>query len=174
MAWTDERVERLKDLWNKGLSASQIAAELGDVTRNAVIGKAHRLGLSGRAKPNQGGGHRGGRRSRAEAPGTRPDPVVIRGGAAPALKFALDEAPEPMRRDLPEPVALKIVKPEGELAEVTLLDLNEKMCKWPIGDPGDEDFHFCGHPSEPGQPYCTKHAKMAYQPAYGRKKAAGK
>ena len=104
--WTDERIERLCELWRQGKSASEIAVLLGDVTRNAVIGKAHRLGLSG-----------------------RPSPIKRR----PVLG-------------------------------ATILSLTERMCKWPVGDPKHQDFHFCGKPSHAGLPYCGEHAQVAYQP----------
>ncbi len=129
MAWTDERIKRLKSLWEKGLSASQIASDLGEgVTRNAVIGKAHRMGLS-----------------------SRPSPVKTE-PAAPR------KAP-PTKKD-PGKAAKKYV---------TLLDLTERMCKWPIGHPGDADFHFCGKPSVPAMPYCKEHCEAAYQAQTSRR-----
>lgn len=120
MAWTDDRIGKLKELWDKGLSASQIAGELGDVTRNAVIGKAHRLGLK-----------------------SRPSPVKSE-SAKPK-----EAAPKP--------------QPKQTEKRIALLDLTERTCKWPIGHPGDPDFHFCGDASEPGVPYCPPHCAMAYQ-----------
>ncbi|MGF1606095.1 MAG: GcrA family cell cycle regulator [Rhodothalassiaceae bacterium] len=131
MSWNDERIELLKKLWDQGLSASQIAAELGTgVTRNAVIGKAHRLGLKPRPSPLK----------------TEAKPVI-------QTKDSQDrpEGTKPKRRK--RPVAKK----------VTLLDLTERMCKWPIGHPGDPDFHFCGKPCQPGMPYCQEHCGVAYQ-----------
>ncbi|MEX1147293.1 MAG: GcrA family cell cycle regulator [Sphingomonadales bacterium] len=123
MSWTDERIQRLKDLWEKGLSASQIAADLAEgVTRNAVIGKAHRMGLS-----------------------SRPSPVK----AEPAAKPRKPAAPRPKKKEVKK--------------AISLLDLNERMCKWPIGHPGDADFHFCGKSSVSGMPYCDEHCAMAYQ-----------
>lgn len=127
MAWTDERIATLQKLWEKGLTASQIAEELGDVTRNAVIGKAHRLGLK-----------------------SRPSPVK-----AEATKK------KPVKKPAPTPGA--------ESTRVTLLDLTERTCKWPIGHPGDEDFHFCGKSSEPGVPYCAPHCAEAFQAQAPRK-----
>jgi len=106
MSWTEERVESLKNMWSQGMSASEIADALGDVSRNAVIGKAHRLGLSGR--------------------------------------------PSPIKK-----------KPSRG---ATILSLTERMCKWPLGDPKDPDFHFCGKQSVSGLPYCAEHAAVAYQP----------
>jgi GcrA cell cycle regulator len=121
MSWTDDRIAKLKKYWDAGFSASQIADKLGGgVTRNAVIGKAHRLGLKSR--------------------------------------------PSPVKQDKPKPKAAapKKAKPEKP-ARITLLDLTERMCKWPCGHPGDEDFHFCGKKAVPGLPYCEAHCEEAYQ-----------
>jgi GcrA cell cycle regulator len=126
MAWTDEKVAALKKHWDEGLSASQIAAKLGDdVTRNAVIGKAHRLGLK-----------------------SRPSPVK----AAAKTKKTAASTPKKSKK-----------------AKVTLLDLTERMCKWPIGHPDQDDFHFCGKPSIPAMPYCQAHCGEAYQAQQPRK-----
>ncbi len=123
MAWTDERIATLKELWEKGLSASQIAAELAEgVTRNAVIGKAHRMGLS-----------------------SRPSPVKADSGAKKA------------------PQSRRVPAPKKDNRKVSLLDLSERMCKWPIGHPGERDFHFCGKASLPAFPYCADHCAQAYQ-----------
>ena len=144
MSWTDDRIAQLQKLWDQGLSASQIAAELGEgVTRNAVIGKAHRLGLKSRPSPVKTD------QPKAKAPAKSENPAPAK--AKPA----------------PKPAA-----PKSKL--VTLLDLTERVCKWPIGHPGDEDFHFCGAPSEAGHPYCAKHCAEAYQaqaPRRDRKRA---
>lgn len=112
MSWTDERVERLKELWGKGMSASEIAEAIGEVSRNAVIGKAHRLGLSIRAKKEV--------------------------------------------RRISSPVS-------------TIISIADKKCKWPIGDPRDCEFHFCGHPAHDKLPYCPEHAAKAYQPISKRR-----
>jgi GcrA cell cycle regulator len=140
MAWTEDRVDKLKALWKKGLSASQIAEELGEnITRNAVIGKAHRLGLSSRPSPVK---------KPAQAKRKLPAPKK----AAPAIS-APSLAPEP--HDKPD--------------KISILELTDRVCKWPLGHPGDEDFQFCGHKSVPGQPYCTFHGAMAYQAPQPRK-----
>lgn len=121
MAWTEDKIAQLKKLWEKGLSASQIAGEIGDgISRNAVIGKAHRLGLKSRPSP------------------VRTEPAK----AKPSRKPKKEKDKQP---------------------RVGLLDLTERMCKWPIGHPGEPDFHFCGRDSEPGMPYCADHCREAYQ-----------
>jgi GcrA cell cycle regulator len=193
MSWTDERIDRLKQYWSKGMTASQIADELGGVSRNAVIGKAHRLGLQSRpspVKPNEP--------APAAAPAARPavqaeTPAPVAPAAAPA-----PEAPQPARpaeapvqaqppapqirsigpggflrqgpgdQQSPIPPApprrLVPAKPSAEVADKTsLLDLNEKICKWPLGHPGEPDFHFCGKQANPGFPYCVEHCGVAYQ-----------
>ena len=146
MAWTDERIAQLKAGWEGGMTASQIAEALGEgVSRNAVIGKAHRLGRESRPSPVKGG-----------------DEVV----AAPVAKVAPAPAPVAMPTAAavaPRPVAAKKPVRTGKAARTTLLDLNEKICKWPIGHPGDADFHFCGKGAQAGFPYCTEHCLQAYQ-----------
>jgi GcrA cell cycle regulator len=166
VTWTDERVELLKKLWSDGLSASQIAAEIGNVTRNAVIGKVHRLGLSGRGK--------------AKSPSTAQRPrKITRAPSAPAplpptsrannvvltpVPAAAHVEPEP---DLPA-IDDDIVVPMSE--RVTIMDLRESMCRWPMGDPTKPDFRFCGARSSAGLPYCGHHARVAYQPVADRKR----
>ncbi|MDA0339165.1 MAG: global cell cycle regulator GcrA-like protein [Proteobacteria bacterium] len=136
MSWTDERVELLKKLWKKGLSASQIAEALGDVTRNAVIGKAHRLSLSSRPSP---------------------------------LKKPAEEKKVKPTVKKKKPVTKAKPEKEEEPSTITILSLTDRMCRWPLGHPGDDDFHFCGRMSLPGQPYCAMHAAMAYQAPQPRK-----
>jgi GcrA cell cycle regulator len=154
MSWTDERVEQLKQMWIDGLSASQIAARLGGVTRNAVIGKVHRLGLSGRGAPTR---------------------VTRRRPASPRAARSQSASPAPRREATKKPVAVPAPEPEevefvsDPATQANLLELNEQTCKWPIGDPGDENFHFCGQRSAPGLPYCAAHAKKAYQPLPSRR-----
>jgi GcrA cell cycle regulator len=157
MIWTDERVELLKKLWAEGLSASQIARELGGVTRNAVIGKVHRLQLSGRAKPASSAPRV--RRPRAARP--------ARPAAAPAVhgNLALKTAPLPAPRRL---VSMDVVVPIP--LKASILNLTDKTCRWPIGDPGEEDFCFCGHAPREGAPYCEYHANVAYQQPVDRRR----
>jgi GcrA cell cycle regulator len=151
MGWTDERVETLKKLWMDGLSASQIAKQLGGVTRNAVIGKVHRLGLSGRAAPS----HPSRPAFRAPRP---PRPIP-----APAPR---QRAMEP-RPHAPAPRPMPFVELPGT---ATVLTLGRHMCKWPIGDPSSTDFTFCGRRAGDESPYCTDHARVAYQPPQSKKK----
>jgi GcrA cell cycle regulator len=171
MTWTDERVELLKKLWSDGLSASQIANELGGVTRNAVIGKVHRLSLSGRAKPVSTPANRA--RKPSAAPTTRPVVANRPGTARPmvsgnnALKPSPEFAPEP-RRVIPRAEPDDVVVPIS--LHATILTLTEQTCKWPIGDPTAEDFHFCGCRSNSGTPYCEYHARIAYQPVNDRRR----
>ena len=191
MSWTDERIERLKTLWTQGMTASQIADELGGVSRNAVIGKAHRLGLQARpspVKPNEIGGEAAPSPFEPEAD-SRPRPEEAEAepeeaeAAEPAAAEPAPAAPQPQIRSIgpggfvrqapgeqqsPIPPApprrLVPAKPSPEIADKTsLLDLNEKICKWPIGHPGEPDFHFCGAQANPGFPYCVEHCGVAYQ-----------
>ena len=168
MAWTEDRVALLSKLWAEGLSASQIANELGEVTRNAVIGKVHRLGLSGRAKSNNSA-------PRARKPRTSSAPRKTTGSSgshAPrrpqsmgATALAFDPSAE---MDI-EPIAHdNVVVPISKRASI--LTINEQVCKWPLGDPGGNDFHFCGHDSVEAGPYCQYHADIAYQPSYDRRR----
>lgn len=195
MAWTDERVARLSKLWAEGLSASQIAADLGDVSRNAVIGKVHRLGLSGRVKP---GGNVGGRPKRtatvtsaAASPtmssasagvtqlhpgGARATGATMGGAAsgggvsghvvgATALKI---EADNEMVLEARVQEAEDVVVPMSK--KLTLLELTEHTCKWPTGDPQRPGFSFCGHQTKEDTPYCEHHAKVAFQPPSERRR----
>jgi GcrA cell cycle regulator len=167
MSWTDERVELLKKLWADGLSASQIAAKLGEVTRNAVIGKVHRLGLAGRATTS---------RIRSARPRTNVALFPSRSSQVQYRTFgntALKVAAEPQERKAAAVIPLRALPdlepaPEGT---VTLIDLKESMCHWPIGDPMEDGFHFCGRRKTSGVPYCEHHAAIAYNPAARRRRA---
>jgi GcrA cell cycle regulator len=153
MAWTEDRIATLKAGWEGGMTASQIAEQLGEgVTRNAVIGKAHRLGLEARPSPVKPG---------EEESAAAPAPAPAAASAPAAAPAAAIAAPAPAPAAA-RPVAKKPAR-GGKAAKTTLLDLNEKICKWPIGHPGDADFHFCGKPSQAGFPYCTEHCLVAYQ-----------
>ena len=208
MSWTDERIESLRNMWEKGLTASQIADELGGVSRNAVIGKAHRLGLKSRPSPVK---------ATEKAKPVKAAPTVPKPAAAsPAPRVAAPAAPRPApppSKPEPRPVAdtaptdsaapadaaprpdaprivsigpggfirqgpgdqqapippapprrLVPAKPSPEIADKTsLLDLNDRICRWPMGHPGEPDFHFCGEAVNPGFPYCVEHCGRAYQ-----------
>ncbi|MGE0765765.1 MAG: GcrA family cell cycle regulator [Hyphomicrobiaceae bacterium] len=160
MSWNDERVDLLKKLWAEGLSASQIAGRIGSVTRNAVIGKVHRLGLSGRATTTRMKSHR---------PRTRPVPVK----RAPAVKPRYANVGNTALRALYDD-AEPYVAPAEELVipvaeRRTIQTLEECSCRWPIGDPQDGDFHFCGKTKVTGLPYCEFHARRAFQPPQSRR-----
>ena len=159
LTWSDERVEQLKKLWESGLSASQIAAELGNVTRNAVIGKVHRLGLSGRAKSASSSAPRQ-RKTRSSSHLLRMTRASVRGNTALAHAYEIEaeSAPE----------LIENVIPIGQRR--SLLELTEQTCRWPIGDPGSSDFFFCGGNTLTGLPYCAYHSRVAYQPAGDRRR----
>jgi len=196
MAWTDERIEQLKSMWEKGMTASQIADELGGVSRNAVIGKAHRLGLQARPSPVRDGKDEGTvavapvaspvepRAEAPRAPAPRPAPApaaaapvaAVDGVAPPAPPQPqirsigpggfLRQAPGEQSAPIPPAPPRRLVpaRPSPEIAgKTSLLDLNDKICKWPLGHPGEPDFHFCGDQVNPGFPYCVQHCGQAYQ-----------
>jgi GcrA cell cycle regulator len=222
MSWTDERIATLKKMWEGGATASQIAEELGGVSRNAVIGKAHRLGLKSRPSPVKANEKKAASPATGAAPAAK-KPAAQRAPAeakpAPVAKPAAEEparspatpaastaAPAPAERaapasetpsqpipgpaaDLPKivsvgpggflrqgpgdqqapippapPRRLVPAKPSPEIAgKTSLLDLSDKVCRWPMGHPGEPDFHFCGEPVNPGFPYCVEHCGRAYQ-----------
>lgn len=194
MSWTDERIDRLKTMWEKGLTASQIADELGGVSRNAVIGKAHRLGLKSRPSPvkaNEGEAKPAPKPKakpvekaaapRASAPTSGSTERVIPAYSTPSVAQPRTDMPKivsigpggfmrqgPGDQQAPIPPApprrLVPAKPSPEIADKTsLLDLNERVCRWPMGHPGEPDFHFCGVAVNPGFPYCVEHCGRAYQ-----------
>lgn len=196
MSWTDERVELLKKMWSEGQSASQIAKELGGVTRNAVIGKVHRLGLSNRAggtpepaakpaKPAAAAKPEAKKPAKAEAKKPEPadEPEATKPTAQPVA--AAPVAPQPLRKAIvpagqplpPQPSAneispealAKVGEVEKRAKKLSLMELTERTCKWPIGDPATEDFWFCGLPSQPGKPYCEAHVGVAFQPMSSRR-----
>lgn len=163
MNWTEERVELLRKLWTEGHSASQIAAQLGGVTRNAVIGKVHRLGLSGRGKSTRPSTARA-KSPRAYRPANRPN----RGSMPTHGNAALKLDPDALAALAPEPKPdIREVAPIAKRASI--MTLTDRVCKWPIGDPTSPDFHFCGHDVQTGTPYCSYHVKLAYQPTVDRR-----
>ncbi len=188
MSWTDDRVELLKKMWGEGQSASQIAKELGGVTRNAVIGKVHRLGLSNRA----GGGGTAKADSKAKAaPKAEAKPKAPRKTPEPAAAKAAEPAAEtrpapiPARKQIipagqplpPQPSAneispealAKVSEIEKKAKRLSLMELTERTCKWPVGDPATDDFWFCGLPVQTGKPYCEAHVGVAFQPMSARR-----
>ncbi|WP_425091239.1 GcrA family cell cycle regulator [Tropicimonas sp. S265A] len=192
MSWTDERVEILKTMWGEGKSASQIAKELGGVTRNAVIGKVHRLGLSNRnggASPAKAAPKEA---ARAKAPAAEAKPTTPKPAPKPArapepapAAAAAAPAPTPMRKAIvpagqplpPQPSANEISpealasvrEVEKKAKKLNLMELTERTCKWPIGDPATEEFWFCGLPVQAGKPYCEAHVGVAFQPMSSRR-----
>jgi GcrA cell cycle regulator len=203
MSWTDERVETLKKMWAEGQSASQIAKELGGVTRNAVIGKVHRLGLSNRvggkpdeedgpamapqpASPTPAAATRPDPAPRAPAPEPRPAaerPATERPAAIPAsggnvtplpIRKAIIPAgqplpPQPSANEISPETLASVREVEKRARKLTLMELTERTCKWPIGDPATDDFWFCGLPTQAGKPYCDAHVSVAFQPMSARR-----
>lgn len=198
MTWTEERIETLKKMWEAGQTASQIAEELGGVSRNAVIGKAHRLELQARpspVRPNE---------PAPPPPAPEPEPVMVEPEPEPAIELEVvaqvdtdeeetdEPAPVTTQAMTPRAPVMRSVGPGGFLRQAPgeqqppiapapprrlvparpspviadktgLLDLNDKICKWPLGHPGEPDFHFCGEKVNPGFPYCVAHCGHAYQ-----------
>ena len=194
MSWTEERIERLKKMWHDGATASQIADELGGVSRNAVIGKAHRLGLEQRPSPVKAGEEKERKATAAPAAPAPNAPKVAAKPEAPAVRQTaaagshatapknltpaelqyrsigpggfVRQGPGDQQAPIPPAPPRRLVpaKPSPEVADKTsLLDLNDRICKWPIGHPGEPDFHFCGDAANPGFPYCVSHCGVAYQ-----------
>jgi GcrA cell cycle regulator len=212
MSWTDERIERLRAMWTEGKTASQIAEELGGVSRNAVIGKAHRLGLDSRPSPVKPGEDKAAavapppasapveeraQQSKArekspiaailETAAPMPDDVLPPVAAAPAPAPAaapagktetnlvyrsigpggfIRQGPGEQQAPIPPAPPRRLVpaKPSPDVQDKTsLLELNDRICKWPMGHPGEPDFHFCGQAANPGYPYCVQHCGVAYQ-----------
>ena len=184
MSWTDERVELLKKMWSDGQSASQIAKELGGVTRNAVIGKVHRLGLSNRNSGASSSKTEAKAKPAAKAE-AKPKPSPKTEAARPATPAAEAKPATPARRQIipagqplpPQPSAneispealAKVNEVEKKSKKISLMELTERTCKWPIGDPATEEFWFCGLPVQSGKPYCEVHVSVAFQPMSARR-----
>ncbi|QHQ35787.1 GcrA family cell cycle regulator [Algicella marina] len=189
MSWTDERVETLKTMWSEGKSASQIAKELGGVTRNAVIGKVHRLGLSNRSapaktatkeeKPAAAVAEAKPRPAAKEAPAkaaepaaeaaTKPAPQQTQRPNKPLIVAGQPLPPQPSNSEISEETRANLLELEKKARKLSLMQLTERTCKWPIGDPATEEFWFCGHPCKPGKPYCETHVGVAFQPMSSRR-----
>ncbi|UWQ92776.1 GcrA family cell cycle regulator [Aliisedimentitalea scapharcae] len=193
MSWTDERVELLKKMWGEGQSASQIAKELGGVTRNAVIGKVHRLGLSNRTTSASA--------AKAAEPKEKPAPAAPKVEAKPKPQPKTEPArpvtpveaapsgdsrpttparkqiipagqplpPQPSANEISPEALAKVNEIEKKAKRLTLMELTERTCKWPVGDPATEDFWFCGLPVQQGKPYCEAHVGVAFQPMSARR-----
>ncbi|MCA0871268.1 GcrA cell cycle regulator [Seohaeicola saemankumensis] len=189
MSWTDERVDLLKKMWSEGQSASQIAKELGGVTRNAVIGKVHRLGLSNRTAtpaPAKTEAKEKPAAAAAPKPEAKPKPSPKTEPARPVTADAAPAKPSvPARKQIipagqplpPQPSAneispealAKVNEVEKQAKKLSLMELTERTCKWPVGDPATEDFWFCGLPVQTGKPYCEAHVGVAFQPMSARR-----
>lgn len=190
MSWTDERVETLKKMWGEGQSASQIAKELGGVTRNAVIGKVHRLGLSNRvggapepvkAKPADPAPKSEARPTAAKPARTEAKPAAQRPEPAPAAPVQASPGrkqiipagqplpPQPSAGEISPEALASVREVEKKARRISLMELTERTCKWPIGDPATEDFWFCGLTTQQGKPYCEAHVGVAFQPMSSRR-----
>lgn len=194
MSWTDERVETLKKMWAEGQSASQIAKELGGVTRNAVIGKVHRLGLSNRAGSGGATTAKPAAKEKAAKPSApKPAPKPKATKAPPASKpekevEELDEngipisaarraiipagqplPPQPSANEISPEALAKVNEVEKTAKKLSLMELTEKTCKWPVGDPATDEFWFCGLGVQQGKPYCEAHVGVAFQPMSSRR-----
>lgn len=205
MSWTEERIDRLKKMWADGNTASQIAEDLGGVSRNAVIGKAHRLGLQSRPSPVKSGdkAKKAGAKAKPKAKAApakkaapkkaapvkkaaptapKADPLPAEKAEEPAAKAKgkedtmqyrsvgpggfIRQGPSDQQAPIPPAPPRRLIpaKPSEEVADKTsILDLNERICRWPMGHPGEPDFHFCGEKANPGFPYCVDHCGVAYQ-----------
>ncbi len=183
MSWTDERVDVLKTMWGEGKSASQIAKELGGVTRNAVIGKVHRLGLSNRAttttkaavkeKPaiKEAAAKPAAPKAKkvepvAEVPAVKPVHLPLR---RPIIKAGQPLPPQPSANEVSAEALATVREVEKTAKRLNLMELTERVCKWPVGDPATPEFWFCGHPVQQGKPYCEAHVAVAFQPMSSRR-----
>ena len=191
MSWTDERVETLKKMWGEGQSASQIAKELGGVTRNAVIGKVHRLGLSNRAtgaapKADPKAGIKAAAKEKSAPakpkPEARPQPKTeaarpVGPNDGKPVSYARRQIipagqplpPQPSANEISPEALAKVNEVEKKSKKIGLMELTERTCKWPVGDPATEDFWFCGLPVKTGKPYCEAHVGVAFQPMSARR-----
>ena len=187
MSWNDERVELLKKMWAEGQSASQIAKELGGVTRNAVIGKVHRLGLSNRT--SAGGASDGGAKAKpaakpaakakaapkaaakaeAKAEPAKEAPAAPASRAKPIIPAGQPLPPQPSANEIDPEALAKVNEIEKKAKKLSLMELTERTCKWPVGDPATPDFWFCGLPVQSGKPYCEAHVGVAFQPMSSRR-----
>lgn len=188
MSWTDDRVEILKKLWVEGQSASQIAKELGGVTRNAVIGKVHRLGLSNRATSSSSSKSdtksktavksmsdtkRVSNKTSASKVTSANSPSEPRSNVTSLRRQIIPAGqplpPQPSANEISPEALARVNEIEKKAKKISLLELTERTCKWPVGDPATEEFWFCGLPSQAGKPYCEAHVGVAFQPMSQRR-----
>ena len=188
MSWTDDRVEILKKLWVEGQSASQIAKELGGVTRNAVIGKVHRLGLSNRATSSSSSKSdtksktsvksmsdtkRVSNKTSASKVTSANSPSEPRSNVTSLRRQIIPAGqplpPQPSANEISPEALARVSEIEKKAKKISLLELTERTCKWPVGDPATEEFWFCGLPSQAGKPYCEAHVGVAFQPMSQRR-----
>jgi GcrA cell cycle regulator len=193
MSWTDDRVEILKKMWGEGQSASQIAKELGGVTRNAVIGKVHRLGLSNRttagaaAKPEPvakavpkvpvkarpAAPVEPEVKTHSSKPDLKTEPAISPNAVRPPRNQIIPAGqplpPQPSANEISPEALAKVNEIEKKAKKLSLMELTERTCKWPVGDPATEDFWFCGLPVKQGKPYCEAHVGVAFQPMSARR-----
>ena len=193
MSWTDDRVEVLKKMWGEGQSASQIAKELGGVTRNAVIGKVHRLGLSNRttagaaakAEPKAKAAPKVPAKAKptapaepevktnADKPDLKTEPAISPNAVRPPRNQIIPAGqplpPQPSANEISPEALAKVNEIEKKAKKLSLMELTERTCKWPVGDPATEDFWFCGLPVKQGKPYCEAHVGVAFQPMSARR-----
>ena len=188
MSWTDDRVEVLKKLWVEGQSASQIAKELGGVTRNAVIGKVHRLGLSNRATSSSSSKSdtksktsvksmsdtkRVSNKTSASKVTSANSPSEPRSNVTSLRRQIIPAGqplpPQPSANEISPEALARVSEIEKKAKKISLLELTERTCKWPVGDPATEEFWFCGLPSQAGKPYCEAHVGVAFQPMSQRR-----
>ena len=188
MSWTDDRVEILKKLWTEGQSASQIAKELGGVTRNAVIGKVHRLGMSNRATSSSSSKSdtksktsvksmsdtkRVSNKTSASKVTSANSPSEPRSNVTSLRRQIIPAGqplpPQPSANEISPEALARVSEIEKKAKKISLLELTERTCKWPVGDPATEEFWFCGLPSQAGKPYCEAHVGVAFQPMSQRR-----
>jgi GcrA cell cycle regulator len=168
MEWTEQRIEVLRKLWGQGQTASQIAAILGGITRNAVIGKAHRLGLTGRPSPiKREAGASPQPRRRAAAPVARRlpgsgQPGSVHGQPLPQTHGSTAQHAPVQRAEAHAPMTREAPPPAPKTSTRVAAHVGSKTCSWPMGDPKQPGFHFCGEPAEAGKPYCAHHCHVAY------------
>ena len=202
MAWTEERVKKLTLLWKSGNSASKIAIELGEgVSRNAVIGKIHRLGLSERGSGSNVSGPKKIQNKMKDKNLSKHQDLKVsqldnileessqrkgkKRGRKPSIKNLTSSenksttgsnanensslAVGQIDNEIDKVALANMIEIEKKAKKLSLLELTEKTCKWPIGDPATSEFWFCGHPSEQGKPYCNTHISIAFQPIATRR-----